>query len=130
VNTVELHTANEQSPYSPGALMSAFSNSLSSPLLNIPLRVKGIYRQGKGMNYSGLYYDQIKDEFSTASVTAVVPERLRLPMRDGQLIDAHGYLTKRVSPATSRIDLLLTLTEIVSRKEKVVNDEEQRALSF
>ena len=117
-------------PFAPGALMNAIGNSLSSPLLQTVLKVKGLYKPGKGVNYNGSYYDILKDEFTEANLALVVPERLRPQLKDGQLIEASVYLSKRFQAATGRIDLLLTLNELLDKKEKTINEEDTRLLAI
>ena len=116
--------------YSPNALLNAIGNSLTSPLLNQVFKIKGIYRPGKGVNYNGSYYDIIRDEFNEANLVLVTPERLRSQLRDGQLIEASVYLSKRFQAATGRIDLLLTLNELFSKEEKVVSEAETKAFTL
>jgi len=117
-------------PFSPNALLSAVGNSLVSPLFNNVFFVKGIFKAGKGVNYNGYYYDLLKDEFSDASITLVIPVTLRHQLKDGQLIEASAFLNKRHQPAGARIELLLNVTELVSRKEKVIDEREKKALDL
>lgn len=130
MGSFEDHIVNDQIPYNPGSLLNAFSNSLTSPLLNKPLLVKGIYKRGKGVNYNGVYYDILKDEFSDNNITLVIPEKLRFPLKEGQAIEAQAFLSKRLSTATGRIDLILTVSDLLSRKEREINEEELKALEL
>jgi len=116
--------------YTPQALLNAVGNSLQSPLFNEVFRIKGIYKYGKGVNYNGVYYDILRDEQSDSNMTLVTPERMRTALRDGQLIEASAFLSRRLQTATSRIDLLLTLNELFSRKASMVSEEETRALAL
>ncbi|OQP64773.1 hypothetical protein A3860_18620 [Niastella vici] len=127
MDSFEAHITNDQPPYNPGSLLNAFSNSLTSPLLNKPFLVKGIYKKGKGVNYNGVYYDVLKDEFTDNSITLVVPEKLRYELKEGQTIEAQAFLSKRLSTTTGRIDLILTVSDLLSRKEKEINEEEVKA---
>jgi exodeoxyribonuclease VII large subunit len=113
--------------FTPSALLNALGNSLTSPLLNQVHFAKGIYRAGKGVNYNGSYYDLLKDESTDNNLVLVVPERLRPQLRDGQLIEASVYLSKRFQTGTGRIDLLLTLNEVLTKKEKVVDEQATKA---
>lgn len=115
--------------YTPQALLHALGNSLQSPLFNEVFRIKGIHKHGKGVNYNGVYYDILRDENSDSNVTLVTPERLRASLPDGQLIEASAFLTKRFQASTGRIDLILTLNELFSRKTNPVNEEETKALA-
>jgi hypothetical protein len=130
VNESPRNTNDKQPPYSPAALLSALGNSLTSPMLNQLFFVKGIYRPGKGVNYNGYYYDILKDEHSDTNITLIIPIALRHQVKDGQLIEATAFFNKRQQPATARIDLTLTVTELLSRQEKIVDDKEQQALEL
>lgn len=116
--------------YTPQALLHTVGNSIQSPLFNEVFRVKGIYKYGKGVNYNGVYYDILRDEQSDSNITLVTSERLRAGLQDGQLIEASAFLTRRLQPSTARIDLILTLNELFSRKTSVVTEEETRALAL
>jgi hypothetical protein len=124
------NTKDNQLPYSPAALLSALGNSLTSPMLNQLFHVKGIYRPGKGVNYNGYYYDILKDEHGDTNITLILPIALRHKVKEGQLIEATAFFNKRQQPATARIDLTLTVTELLSRHEKIVDDKEQEALEL
>jgi exodeoxyribonuclease VII large subunit len=116
--------------YSPNALLNALGNSLVSPLLNKVFTAKGVLKFGKGMNYNGFYYDLLKDEFTDSSITLVIPELLRRGLKDGQIIEVTVYLSKRHQTVNARIDLLLTVTEIISRKEKTVDEKEVKSFEL
>jgi hypothetical protein len=47
--------------YNPSALVSIFNSTLNNEATRKVFKVKGIYTQGKGANYNGLYYDSLKD---------------------------------------------------------------------
>jgi exodeoxyribonuclease VII large subunit len=116
--------------YSPAALLTAFGNSLASPLLNKIFTVKGIYRAGKGVNYNGLYYDNLQDELTDVSVILLSPQQLRTQLRDGEQIEASVYLSKRLQASTSRIEIQVMINELLFRQEKVVSQAENEALSL
>jgi exodeoxyribonuclease VII large subunit len=118
------------SAYTPAALLTAFGNSLMSPLLNKIFTVKGIYNAGKGTNYKGVYYDTLQDECSDACIALLIPQRIRPQLRDGELIEASVFLSKQLRAAASRIEVQVTLNELLSRQEKVVNEAEAEALSL
>ena len=123
-------SAEDALSYTPQALLHAVGNSLQSPLFNEVFRIKGIYKVGKGVNYNGVYYDILRDEFSDSNITLVSPERLRTGLSDGQLIEASAFLTRRFQAGTARIDLILTLNELFSRKPAIVSEDETKALAL
>jgi exodeoxyribonuclease VII large subunit len=130
LTNVRVHTKNDNVLYGPTALLNAFSNSLTSPILNGVFAIKGIFKNGKGVSYNGIYYDILKDEFTDSSITLVVPEILRYELIEGQMIEGFAYLSKRLLTVNSRIDLILTLTSILSRKDKVINIQEVKSLEL
>jgi len=127
IKAINTSVSEQKMLYGPAALLNAFGNSLTLPILEEVLMVKGIYRKGKGVSYNGLYYDILKDEFTDSSLTLVVPERIRQGIREGQVIQGVAYLSKRLSPAVGRVDLLLNLTDILSKEDKLASPEELRA---
>ncbi|HEV2483060.1 MAG TPA: exodeoxyribonuclease VII large subunit [Puia sp.] len=130
MSTANTTAAEPQLAYTPGSLLNAVGNSLVSPLFNKTFAAKGVYRAGKGVNYNGSYYDVLKDEFTDNNMVLVVPERLRSQLRDGQLIEVSVYLSKRFQAGSGRIDLLLTLGELLAKKEKVVDEQATKALDL
>jgi hypothetical protein len=82
------------------------------------------------MNYNGFYYDLLKDEFTDSSITLIVPERLRLKLKQGEIIEATVYLSKKQQQTQARIELQLTVTNILSRKENMVSAEELKELEL
>jgi exodeoxyribonuclease VII large subunit len=118
------------SAYSPAALLTAFGNSIASPLLNKIFTVKGIYKAGKGVSYNGLFYDNLKDEFGDTSIILLTPQQLRVQLQDGEQIEASVYLSKRFQASGARIEVQLMINELLSRREKVVNDDDTKALAL
>lgn len=118
------------SAYSPAALLTVFGNSLASPLLNKIFTVKGIYKAGKGVNYNGHYYDNLKDECSDVYITLLTPPQLRVQLRDGDQIEASVCLSKRFQASGARIEVQLMINELLSQQEKVVNEVDNKALAL
>jgi exodeoxyribonuclease VII large subunit len=130
MSTIHLTAAEQQLAYTPSALLNTVGNSLTSPLLNRIFAARGVYRAGKGLNYNGSYYDVLKDEFTDNSMALVVPERLRSQLRDGQLVEVSVYLSKRFQASSGRIELLLTLNELLSKKEKPADEQATKSLGL
>ena len=63
--------------YSPSSLVNIFNNALTGEAARRLFRAKGVYNEGKGIGYSGYYYDTLKDEATDASITLIVPALLR-----------------------------------------------------
>jgi exodeoxyribonuclease VII large subunit len=108
----------------PSALVNIFSNALSNDATRKPFTIKGIYVPGKGANYSGVYYDSLKDEYSDASITLVVPAILRANLEAGQVIECSAYLTKKVQANGARIELQVNVMEVHSQEESKLTDDQ------
>jgi exodeoxyribonuclease VII large subunit len=130
VNNHPEHIINEHELYSPAALLNTFNNSLSSPLLNRIFVVRGMYKKGKGVSYNGVYYDILKDELSDSYITLVIPIKLRHELKEGQIVDAQAYFTKRLSASTGRLDLILNVSSLLSRKEQVIDKQAIKAFEL
>jgi exodeoxyribonuclease VII large subunit len=130
--SVPLHTSadpGKAAPFGPQALLHALHNSLTSPLLQSVLLVKGIYRHGKGVAYNNHYYDSLSDVNTDAAVTLAVPALLRNRLKNGQLIEGLACFTKRQQANSGRIELVLHLTEIQVQQERVTDEAELHALA-
>lgn len=130
MSTINIAATEPQLAYTPSALLHTVGNSLTSPLLHRVFAARGVYRAGKGVNYNGSYYDILKDEFTDNNMALVVPERLRPQLRDGQLVEVSVYLSKRFQASSGRIDLLLTLNELLAKKEKPVDEQATKSLEL
>ena len=110
--------------YTPSSIANIFNNTLSNDATRKLFQLKGIYQTGKGNNYNGFYYDLLKDEFSEAYITLIVPALLRSNLINEQTIECTGYITKKVQVNGARIELQVNLTELTSQKESRLTEEQ------
>src|SRR6476620_9967613 len=113
--------------YNASSLLSIFNNALTIEITKKAFRIKGIYIPGKGVNYSGYYYDSLKDESSDACVTLIVPAPIRHDITPQQTIECTGYLTKRVQLNAGKIDLHVNVVEVLSQQESLYTEEQLKA---
>ena len=116
--------------YSPSAIVNIFNNALNSEATRKIITAKGTYIAGKGQNYNGYYYDQLKDEASDASITLIVPAIIRANLIAQQTIECQAYLTKKVQANGARIELQLNVTELLHQKESQFTPEQIKALDL
>jgi exodeoxyribonuclease VII large subunit len=81
---------NSDSTYSPAALLHIFNGLLAPAQTKKIIRLKGVYRAGKGALYGGYYYDVLADETAEAQLTLIVPARLRPSLTDNTTIEFQG----------------------------------------
>jgi exonuclease VII large subunit len=116
--------------YSPSAIVNIFNNALNSDATRKMITVKGTYVPGKGQNYNGYYYDQLKDEASDACITLIVPAIIRANMAAQQVIECQAYLTKKVQVNGARIELQLNITELLHQQESRFTPDQLKALEI
>jgi len=121
---------NSDSTYSPAALLHIFNGLLAPAQTKKIIRLKGVYRAGKGALYGGYYYDVLADETAEAQLTLIVPARLRPSLTDNTTIEFQGYVTKRVELAQGRIEIQATITELLEERVNKYTGEELRAVAI
>jgi exodeoxyribonuclease VII large subunit len=116
--------------YSPSALLQLFNTALTpSPTKNM-IQLKGIYQPGRGANYNGFFYDQLKDETTDAMLTLIVPALLKASLEPGKTIEFHGYITKRVVPGGGRIEIHANIMELLGQTQNKYSEKEIRSLAI
>lgn len=121
------------SSISPRQLMQSFSDYLTNNprTYQRALNVKGIYRPGKGTAYNGYFYDFIKEETSDFFLKVYIPLQLRANLQANNLVVVKGFIYKDISNTSSSIELVLTITEIVSKiKDTAISEEDEKRLSI
>ncbi|HEV3413403.1 MAG TPA: exodeoxyribonuclease VII large subunit [Puia sp.] len=116
--------------YSPAALLHIFNGLLAPAQTKKIIRLKGVYRAGKGALYGGYYYDMLADETAEAQLTLIVPARLRPSLTDNTTIEFQGYVTKRVALAQGRIEIQATITDLLEERVNKYSAEELRAVAI
>ncbi len=116
--------------YNPSAIVNIFNNALNNEATRRIITVRGTYVPGKGQNYNGYYYDLLRDEASDASITLIVPAIIRADLVAQQTIEFLAYLTKKVLANGARIELQLTITELLHQKESQFTPEQIKALNI
>jgi exodeoxyribonuclease VII large subunit len=116
--------------YNPSAIVNIFNNALNNEATRRIIIVRGTYIPGKGQNYNGYYYDQLRDETSDASITLIVPAIIRADLIAQQTIECRAYLTKKVQANGARIELQLNITELLHQKESQFTPDQIKALDI
>jgi len=116
--------------YNPSAIVNIFNNALNSEATRKIITAGGIYIPGKGQNYNGYYYDQLRDETSDATITLIVPAIIRANMIAQQVIECQAYLTKKVQANGARIELQLNVTELLQQQESQFTPEQIKGLEI
>jgi exodeoxyribonuclease VII large subunit len=116
--------------YSPSSLVVSFGNMLNSVATKKPIVMKGIYSKKGGGSYGGFYYDTLKDESSDGYMSILVPTSIRASLINDKTIEFIGYTTKRPQTAGGRVDLVVTIMEILSQEESKYSEEQIRGFEL
>ena len=85
---------------------------------------------GRGKDYNGVYYDQLKDETSDACICLIVPALVRTRLEKNKTIECYGYITKKVTANGAKIELQLNLTELLAQGESQYTEEDLQAFQI
>lgn len=116
--------------YSPASLLHLFNSVLAPAATKKIILVRGIYLAGKGVTYAGYFYDTVKDEATDAVLTLVVPALLRNGLAHNKTIEFYGYITKRVVLNAGRIEVHVTMTQLLQQRVNTYSDKEVRAIEL
>lgn len=116
--------------YSPSAVLHLFNNSINVSQTRRLIQVRGVYQPGRGASYNGAFYDTLRDEAADATMTLVVPGLLRARLQPGALIQAHGYIARKVVAAGGRIELHIHLDSLLQAPEPRFSEDDLRALEL
>ena len=114
--------------YSPLAILNIFNNALSISETRRLIRVRGVYVQKNGQEYNNAYYDSLRDESSDGTITLIVPSLIRSQLETNKTITFNGYITRRVVASMGKIDLLITITDLVEQVQNKYSELEIRAV--
>ena len=116
--------------YSASSIVQVFNNAITVPEAKRLIQVKGIYLHGRGVNYGGSYYDQLKDEASDACLTLIVPALIRNTLVQNKTIEFNAFVTRKVVANGGRIELQLTVCDLLNQTTNKFSDEEIRAIEI
>jgi len=114
--------------YNPMAILHLFNNAISLQETKKLIKIKGIYTPGKGANYSGYYYDSLRDESSDASLTLLIPSLIRNKLIPNKTITFNGFITRRVVNNGGRIELQVTIADLIEQTHNKYSDDELKAI--
>ena len=114
--------------YNPSEVIGIFADALAKRSTGV-IHVRGIYHSGKGIQYGGVFFDTLRDEFSTKELTIIVSSEIRNQLSDGNLVDLRGLVERRVSnDCAVKLQLLVTGMSIV--KEQTVSEDDMRRIEI
>jgi hypothetical protein len=71
----------------------------------------------------------MRDESTDAQITVIVPALIRGELQPNKTVTVNGFITKRVVNNASRIDIQLTVTDLVGQTQNRYSDEELRRIA-
>lgn len=116
--------------YSPAAVLNIFNKSISLKQTQRIIQLRGIFVLGKGAFYNGSYYDSLRDESTDPQITLLMPALISNELQHNKMVTVNGYITRGVVNNASRIEIQLTVTELVGQTQNKYNDEELRRIEL
>lgn len=116
--------------YSPAAVLHLFNNALNVAQGKRLIQLKGVFQPGKGGNYGGYYYDSLRDESSDAQLTICVPALIRNELQPNKTVTVNGFITRRVVNNASRIEIQLTVTELIGQSQSKYSAEDIKRMEL
>jgi hypothetical protein len=111
--------------HTPASLMCIFSNTFRTGAERKILQLRGVYKQTNGKQYGNWYYDRIKSEFDSYTLTLKVSALMRQQLQEDKVYTFNCYLDKAVKE-TGSIDLSVSIVDIVAKAEQKINEEDLR----
>ncbi|RYY72253.1 MAG: hypothetical protein EOO13_00035 [Chitinophagaceae bacterium] len=71
--------------------------------------------QAAALIYSSFYYESLRDESSDAQLTIIVAALICNEVQSNKTVTVNGFITKRMVNNVSRIDIQLTVTDVVEQ---------------
>ena len=114
--------------YNPSEVIGIFAEALAKRSNGV-IYVRGIYRPGKGIQYGGVFFDTLRDEFSPKELTIIISSAIRSQLTEGNLVDLKGLIERKVSnDCAVKLQLVVTGMSIV--KEQTVSEEDLRRIEI
>jgi hypothetical protein len=117
----------ESTFYSPSAIVAIFNAATITKEEKKLIQVKGIFKKSGNANYSGFYYNTLKDEAADYSITLVTPVLLHNKLDDNKTIECNGYISRRLDKY-GRIEIRIHLVELLAERANLFSEEETKKI--
>ncbi|HVG33112.1 MAG TPA: exodeoxyribonuclease VII large subunit [Pyrinomonadaceae bacterium] len=117
---------NHDKPHTPYELAHTLFSACKHEVEQQTVRIRGQYRSGQGVLYSGYYYDYLRDEREDCSLVIKVPKVLRLQLIDRTPYELEGRIEKGlIRNKELGIHLYFTLVDVVGRRDPIIDSRVQ-----
>ena len=82
----------------------------------------------RALSYGGYFYDSLRDESSDASITLLIPSLIRNKLNPNKTITFNGFITRRVVNNGGRIELQVTIADLIEQTHSKYSDDELKAI--
>lgn len=126
---IQVQNLNTQSFfYSPAAIVSIFNASIAIKEEKKVIQMRGIYKKSGTINYSGFFYDRLKDEASDYQITLIIPALLHNQLDDNRTIEFNAFINRRINKS-GQIEIQINLIDLISQQANKYSDEEIKKLN-
>jgi exodeoxyribonuclease VII large subunit len=117
----------ESTFYSPSSIVAVFNAATVTKEEKKLIQVKGIFKKTGNANYSGFYYNTLKDEAADYSITLVTPALLHNKLDDNKTIECNGYISRRLDKY-GRIEIRFHLVELLAERANQFSQEDTKKI--
>jgi exodeoxyribonuclease VII large subunit len=113
--------------FSPSSIVAIFNAATVTKEEKKIIQVKGIFKKSGNVNYSGSYYNTLKDEAGENSITLLTPAILHNKLDDNKTIEFNGFITRRLDKQ-GRIEIRIHLVELLAQRVNTFSEEEAKKI--
>jgi hypothetical protein len=100
--------------YTPLSIISIFNSAFRLKEEGMLINIKGMYQPGQGKDYSGFFYDNLKDEANGCTLGLKVSAMDRVKLKPGSIVEIRGFITRKLDDK-GIIKVLINLQEVVGQ---------------
>jgi hypothetical protein len=113
--------------FSPSSIVAIFNAATVTKEEKKIINVRGIFKKTGTLNYSGYYYNRLKDEASDNYITLVTSALMHNQIEDNKTIEFKGFITRKTTNKGS-IEIIINLIELLSERVNKFSAEESKKI--
>lgn len=100
--------------------------------VNTTVVIEGVYQMIGSRAYNGgiWWYDEIKSQYDNSKLKAMVPTGIRDQVKQGDVVQLCGTISKNVNDYDGKIELILRVSSLLGKRENELTDEEIERLQL
>ncbi len=116
--------------YTPTDILNIVKEHLRT--VNSLVVIEGVYHMTgtKAYNSGVWWYDEIKSQYDNSKLKAMVPTGIREQIKQGDIVQLVGTVTKSVNDYDGKIELMLRVSGLLGKKENSITEDDIKRLEL